>query len=487
MSKFNANAVPAKSTVVYTREGAIAYEKNPVDDWINVLCSSYLEDGYYTNKQELIERFLGLTDEVAMVYGYDFIAKAAMFARDYLGMRSTSELIAAWLNNKQFNAKRDFYTQFPCRPDDVAEMCGAIDFLGQKRSHAFVRGCATYLSSLGDYALGKYKMSGKEYNMYDLINIMHPRSEAINRYKMGTLAIPDTWETAISGSKTQEEKEANWMRLVEEKKLGYLALLRNLRNILQCQNVNTLWIQKYLVPQITAEAAICKSKVFPYQIYVAYAQIQKSAPLSVVAALEQAFLCACKNVPVLVGKTAIVLDVSGSMDSPISDKSVVSIKECGAVYAAMVYYANPQVDFIKFGDRAKRIDLSQYKNSPFGLIARMADNDNCGYGTQFDAALRIMYNDYDRILLISDMQIMSPLRVMWWGSRFDVQHYQDYLARCAKQPVLYSFDLGNEGNQIVDSNIQDVFCLTALSDKIFNIMYVLEQHGAIVSYIDSLY
>ena len=44
----------------------------------------------------------------------------------------------------------------------------------------------------------------------------------------GTLPTPDTWEVALSSG---ADKKATWERLIAEKKLGALALLRNLRKI----------------------------------------------------------------------------------------------------------------------------------------------------------------------------------------------------------------------------------------------------------------
>ena len=53
-----------------------------------------------------------------------------------------------------------------------------------------VRGCGDYLSNIDAYTLGKYKLNSREYNMFDLINITHATSGAINDYiesKLGKL------------------------------------------------------------------------------------------------------------------------------------------------------------------------------------------------------------------------------------------------------------------------------------------------------------
>ena len=170
MSKFNATKSSNRTT---TYEGGLAYRKDVDNEWINFLFASLMQDGYYESSQTQQKRYVELTREMIEKRGANFVAKAAHFARNELGMRSISELTAAILNSYQFEGKRDFYRKYFRRPDGVAEVFGAIDMLGDKRSHALVRGAGDYLSTLDDYQIGKYRMNDKTYNMYDLINITH--------------------------------------------------------------------------------------------------------------------------------------------------------------------------------------------------------------------------------------------------------------------------------------------------------------------------
>ena len=151
-------------------ESGAVYEKSPVDAWINMLFSSFMEDKFYESAKDQQQRFKELTQNMADTYGYEFVAKAAMFIRNGLGMRSISQFVASWLNDKSFENKRAFYRNFMRRPDDVAEIFAAIDQLNSKRSHALVRGAADYISSLNEYTLAKYKLGSRTYNMYDVIN-----------------------------------------------------------------------------------------------------------------------------------------------------------------------------------------------------------------------------------------------------------------------------------------------------------------------------
>lgn len=200
------NKVKVRGPQAHSHEGGAVYEKSPVDAWMNMLFSSFMEDKFYESAESQQQRFEDLTQVMADTYGYEFVAKAAVFARKELGMRSISQFVASWLNDKSFENKRAFYRNFMQRPDDVAEIFAAVDQLNEKRSHALIRGAADYISSLNEHTLAKYKLNSRIYNMYDVINITHAHSHAIDLYKAGQLTAADTWEVKVSGAANEDER-----------------------------------------------------------------------------------------------------------------------------------------------------------------------------------------------------------------------------------------------------------------------------------------
>lgn len=485
MSKFNKNI---STQMVDSYEGGKVFEKNPLEEWMNALFSSYLTDRFYESENTQTTRFIELTNQIIAKYGASFAAKAAVFARKELGMRSVSQLTAAILNEHQFENKRHFFSQIVNRPDDVAEIFAAIEAFDGKRSHAAVRGFGDYLSSLGDYHIGKYKMKGKQYNMFDLINITHAHSESIDKYKAGTLDAPDTWEVKIS---TSDDKDREWRYLLREGKLGYLALIRNLNNILEAIDPTKTGqfddsiIVNYLVPQITNAYKIRKSLAFPYQIYNAYRNL-KVRNFAVIVALEKAFRIACDNMPEFAGKTAIVLDVSGSMDNKISPKSVISLKQIGACYAIAIWLKNPNVDIIKFGNYAKSVKLNPVDNV-FSCIEELAVNDNCGFSTNIAPAYEdfLNYHFYDRIFLISDMQIMN--NHSWWYCYSDSGKacFDKYCAKYGNNTHMYSFDLANYNTQTDNPDNPHVHLMTSLTDKVVSMIPYVENGEKLFDLINS--
>lgn len=479
--KFNKTKTPAKPNAV-TYEGGDAFEKSLEQDWLNNLFSNMLENRFYESGDEQIDRYIQLTQKMLEKYGPKFVGRAAYFARNTLGMRSISQLTAAMLNPVQFEGKRDFFKNYMKRPDDVSEIFAIVEALGDKRSHALVRGAGDYISGLSAYQMDKYAMRRKNWSMIDLINVTHAKSDIVDKFYNGVLEKADTWEQKISAAKDEDEKNANWRELVEGGKLGYLALIRNLNNILNA-GVNEDWIVSYLVPQLTNADKIHKSLVFPYQIYTAYKNLEVRE-VNTCFALDKAFRESVKNVPGLDGTSLVVLDVSGSMEDPISSHSNMTIKEVCACYAAAIYLSNPNSEFIKFGTNAKQCHYNRL-DSVFMLIKKMQENDDCGYGTDIISVWDMLDQHYDRIFLFSDMQVMIP---SWWGytkgtSAIDAMN--DYMRHYGRTHV-YSVDAGNYSTQISNPLRGDLTLLTSFSDKVFSFIKLLEDGENLIDYINSI-
>ena len=119
----------------------------------------------------------------------------------------------------------------------------------------------------------------------------------------------------------------------------------------------------------------------------------------------------------------------------------------------------------------------------------MCDNDNCGYGTDIAPAFGLI-NDkkYDRIFVVSDMQVMEKQNRFWgWGNSVDgMSNYRSYCAANGRT-ILYSFDLGNYSNQIANPNNHDVHLMTALNDNVFKMLEYVENGGKLYDYINENY
>ena len=507
MSHFNGTA---NSNQTY--EGGEATPKSLEQEWTNMIFSSFLQDGFYETKEQYTARMMQLNNAIINKYGANFATHALDYVRNTLGMRTTASLLAAQLNGHQFEGKRNAFANYFRRPDDISETFAAIDEIGGKRSHALIRGASDYLSNLSDYTLGKYKMKGHTYNMFDLINLTHAHSKTIDKYKSGELKAPDTWEVRISTAKDADDRAKNWYDLVVGNKLGYLALLRNLRNIIGVMSYQD--IKDYLVPQIVNKEAIKKSLVFPYQIYNAYKAIavgedtswydyeewyeEQYSPSSfyedsveeskskdlLVNALNNAFIYSIENVPALDGKNCVILDVSGSMSSPWSP--TLSIIEVSAVYATAIILKNIEnSQIIKFASEAKVVDpVKDFENinTVFDIIYLLAKGDNIGYGTNLDKVTPFLDNYYDSIFLFSDMQVMESDGYMPYR---EVSYFRDYCKHNPNTPI-FSFDLGNY-HQRVKTGLDNIYPITTLSPNVFDFISLVKEGKTLIDVINEAY
>jgi hypothetical protein len=174
------------------------------------------------------------------------------------------------------------------------------------------KGLARAFTKFNEYALGKYDRDGAV-RLRDVLFMVHAKPKdheqaaLWKRLVANELTVPDTWEVQISGG---ADKKETFERLIREGKLGYLALLRNLRNMAEagCD------------PDLVKLAIVARKggaqRVLPFR-YIAAA---RAAP-QFEPAIDQALCEAIGELPILPGKTAILIDVSGSMDERLSAKS----------------------------------------------------------------------------------------------------------------------------------------------------------------------
>jgi telomerase protein component 1 len=79
------------------------------------------------------------------------------------------------------------------------------------------------------------------------------------------LPVPETWETLLSA---KGNKASTWEELIEHKKLPFMAMLRNIRNLIFA-GVHPKY-HKWVMNKLTNEVTIAQSKQFPFRFFSAY-------------------------------------------------------------------------------------------------------------------------------------------------------------------------------------------------------------------------
>ena len=467
MSRFNTTSTGTKTVNL---AGGEAYKQTPELELISILLTSFANDSFYRSANDTFERL----KELVRVCDKKFVAQATVYARTQFGMRSITHCVASELAKHIAGEKwaKDFYSAVVYRPDDMMEILSYHTANNGKLPNSMKKGLAKAFDKFDRYALAKYRGEGKGFKLVDVVNLVHPtpvekNADAIMALVKGELKSFDTWETELSKAgqtATNEEEKAEfkkevWTKLIREKKLGYFALLRNLRNIIE----QAPEVINEAIETLTNEAMIKKSLVLPFRFLTAFEEIQKLTDgkivRTVLMALNKAVDIAVSNVPKFDGETLVVLDVSASMqEAHLGTKSPHII---GALFSAVLAKSNNS-DFMVFSDNA------QYHNiNPMDSTITISNSLRfASGGTNFHSIFQTANKKYDRIIILSDMQ-------GWIGGYTPTKEFAEYKKSTGANPFVYSFDLKNYGSmQFPETN---VFALAGFSEKVFDTMVLLEK------------
>jgi len=487
MSKFNEMQPNVNTPDTINAAGGTAFSMSPELELATTVVTAMLEDKYYNTSTETMNRMRKL---MGIIPDKKFIAQTAIYARLNFGMRSVSHLIAAEIA-KMPEVKgtpwiKNFYNKVVSRADDMTEIISAI---GAKNiPNALKRGFAQKLTTFDEYTLAKYAGKGKSVNMIDVVRLVHPKpTPAITKLVNGTLAAPDTWEVKLtqagqnSSNETElaENKAEAWKELIVSKKIGYFALLKNLRNISELLSNDTEAIDA-AVAMLTNPKLVANSKLFPFRFYTAVRELTAAgADRRLISAANKALELSVSNVPHFTGKTLVIVDISGSMSIQLSRRGTVSCSEAAGVFAAALYKSN-DCDIIKFGSDAKYITPNP--DDSISTIASMFSPN--GAATNVQGAFNLVNKQYDRIILLSDMQAWiqdnkipgagRPGYGYGWGREAVANDVVPALRkRTNSDPYVYSFDLAGYGT--LQFPEEKVACLAGYSDKVFDIMSYYEE------------
>jgi len=467
MARFNSKTSNINQTMNFA--GGVAYRQSPEIELVSILLTSFLNDSFYQSGNDTYKRLKEL------IYTCDkmFVAQAGIFARTRFGMRTITHVLASELamRFKGEQWAKDFFSAIVYRPDDMLEILSYHTGMKRKVTNAMKKGFAKAFDKFDGYALAKYRGDGKDFKLVDVVNIVHPvpvekNMEALKALVSDNLRSSDTWESELTraGQEAKNETEKSilkknvWALLISERRIGYFALLRNLRNIIhQAPKMTHL-----AGVMLTDKILIRKSLVLPFRYLTAYLEIENMPinrlTLDIKEFLNKAVDISLSNVPKFEGKTLVALDTSGSMYQSNSAKSPHLI---GALFATALVKTN-KCDFMVFNDDATYPDGINWKDSTLNIAKSM---DFAAGGTNFHSIFERAKGYYDRIIILSDMQ-------GWIGYYSPQRSFEAYKQKFRANPFIYSFDLQNYGTMQFPEN--KVFAITGFSEKVFDMMKFME-------------
>ena len=290
MAKFN-NTVTNKTT---NCEGHVAYIMQDRAKLVTQVLTSFFNESkfYGDNSKEMCETIKNvIRDDPA------FVSNLAVFARREFNMRSVAHVLTGYLANvpegKPF--VRRTVEGVILRGDDATEILSFyLSTFGKPIPNSLRRALKGVFATFDAYTLAKYKGEGHAVKMRDLLRICRPHPETDEQSAMwkqlldGTLPTPLTWESELSANGNTKE---SWEKLIESGKVGYMALLRNLRNIVNAcpENIGKVW------DKIADPEAVRRSRQLPFRFLSAYKNLPSGCGSKAVNSLESAADAACDH------------------------------------------------------------------------------------------------------------------------------------------------------------------------------------------------
>lgn len=389
---------------VMTHEGAPAKSINDELQLRRTLMACMLWEGtFYEDGVEIANRIAGLVKKVDPLKVFEM----AIEARTKFKLRHAPLLVAreaARLSTHK-SMVGELLPAVIRRADELSEFL-AIYWKDKKQplSKQVKIGLAKAFANFDEYQLAKYNRDAKVH-LRDVMFLVHPRpvggmgntkanrkvgqfdpaGELYRKLASGELETPDTWEVALSAGK---DKKESFERLLAEKKLGALALLRNLRNMKEA-GVNEEVI-------FSALENMNVERVLPFRFITAarYAPQWESR-------IEKAMLKCLAGQKQLPGKTVLLIDVSGSMDQTMSEKSELDRIDAACGLAILARELCENVAVYTFSNSTKRVP------DRHGFALRDAiQNSQSHMGTMLWSAIEHIdaHEKYDRMIVLTDEQ-----------------------------------------------------------------------------------
>lgn len=488
--------IKEKETVM-NHEGAKAYAMTPEMELYTAVVTCALSDKFYESKDGRMDRIATLIRQV----DHEFVAKLAVYARTQMNLRSIPLFLIvelAKIHNGDSLVKRTI-EKCVLRADEIMEllMCyqlrnsddKSIKKLG-KLSRQVQEGLKSAFNRFDEYQFAKYNRSNLEVKLKDALFLVHPKASSAEQQAIfdkivsGELQTPYTWETQLSelGQKhfdTKEEKaealKALWEELIDSGRLGYMAILRNLRNILQA-NVSPFHIEK-VASHICDPVKVAKSKQLPFRFLAAYKELMdftSEHTATMLSALEKAVRESVNNLEGFGAETSVLVaaDVSGSMFTTISPKSSVMNYDIGILLSMLLKSKCSSVISGMFGDSWKVLNLPQ-ENILANTVEMKRRAGEVGYSTNGYKVIDYLVDNnirMDKVMMFTDMQM--------WDSTYRDEHIQKSWVKYRQmhpEAKLYLFDLQGYGQAPVRLVGNDVTLIAGWSDKVFDVLNAVEN------------
>ena len=490
MSRFTESKKGSNKTTNF--EGETAYKLSPKMELYTMTCCSVMHNQFYRDNDEWLDRLRVLIWEVEP----QFIANLAAYAREKMYLRTVPMVLMVELA-KIGKAYFEEVARVIKRADELYEILGYYQQANnrdnlKKLSHAIKKGVGLAFNKFDEYQFAKYSRDVTP-SLRDALFVSHPKPETplaqklFDKIATDSLSTPYTWEVELS---EKGNTAPVWQELIESGRLPYMAMLRNLRNIIQA-GVADVYIKK-VCDTLSYAPLVEKSKQLPFRFYSAYREVKVAQGFGVkqvLEAIEKAALIATKNIKIDMSNALIASDTSGSMTMRnISPRSTISLYDIGLVLGAFANQAYPNAICGCFSEQWGTW------SAPSGhimesIITSHAMANQMGYSsTNGHKPIEWLIQKglkADKLLFFSDMQMWNSGDENYWG-QCNIPKFKaawDYYKEIVPNAELYLFDLAGYGTTMMYD--KDVYTIAGWSDKVFDMLGQIKEGSKAIEVIEN--
>ncbi|GAA1579468.1 TROVE domain-containing protein [Actinomadura kijaniata] len=513
MAKFNRSRMTGALSAVTSRrapgarthEGAPGYARDTKSELFLLSVANMVgERTFYEDAGDRDARFRTLVGEVALA-DVDWLTRMVGWLRDSAGMRSASVVAAAEgvmsrLCAEMDGGNRQLVAAALRRADEPGELLAYWHGrYGRSLPSPVKRGVADAVRRLyTERSLVKYDTG--DFRFGDVIELVHPRPETpaqgdlfrhaidrrhgrgeeipesltVLRARARLLALPPderralldrpdaervladagmTWES-LAGWLGGPLSAAFWERIIPS--MGYLALLRNLRNLDRAGVSDE--VAERVAARLSDPGRVARSRVLPMRYLAAYRAVES---LRWAWPLHQALDASLGNVPALPGRTLVLVDRSGSMFGRMSARSELTSADAAAVFGSALALRAEDATLVQFGTGHAPVPFRRGE-SVLKVVERFGDLG----GTNTAAAVRAHYRDHDRVVIVTDEQA--------WGG-----HHGEEPAKAVPERVpVYTWNLVGYRHGHGPSGAGTRHTFGGLSDAAFAMIPLIERGAA---------
>lgn len=489
------------------KEGELAFSFKPHEALINLcLTRMFGEPKFYNNQDDSTEHeeFSNAIKAVAKT-DPEFVMQTATYARNVMNLRTTPiAMLVESANLPEFKGTgliRKYLPNIVKRADEITEVLAyqftyfkdnlvdenGVTLRTKATPNQLLRGLKDTFGNFSEYQFAKYNRKGLV-TLKDALKLSHPKpkndsqKEVFKRILTGSLKTPKTWETVLSSWKTNgfKSKTEAWESIIDTwtangKVLNYMAMLRNVNNILK-ENVDLEHVEKVCLA-LTNENAILNSKQFPFRFYSAHkilSQSDNKYTSKLLDAIETAMEISVENIPKISGFTFMSADNSGSMEWTLTKNSTIKCLDIANLMQALAVKICETSQTSVFAQLFKVVNTTKKSN--------IIDSSNKFKHTEVGGStngylimkhLLSKQQKVDRILVFTDCQLYDNNVDYGYEESFATL-FLKYRATINPNVKLYMFDLAGYGNTVIPTETKNAVFISGWSEKVLEFINLFE-------------